>query len=64
MMIYIFTQRDPFFTDTFLEEFDKYNIPYNVFDFPNFNKVLIFGGFTSTIFCYNYCIEFIIPYDN
>ena len=43
MMIYIFTQRDPFFTDTFLEEFDKYNIPYNVFDFPNFNKGLIFG---------------------
>tara|TARA_Y100000813_G_C24159054_1_gene351196 strand:+ start:560 stop:1261 length:702 start_codon:yes stop_codon:yes gene_type:complete len=43
MMIYIFTQRDPFFTDTFLEEFDKYNIPYKVFDFPNFNKGLIFG---------------------
>ena len=25
-MIYIFTQRDPFFTDTFLEEFDKIDI--------------------------------------
>ena len=40
-MIYIFTQRDPFFTDTFLEEFDKFNIPYKVFDFPNFNKGIV-----------------------
>ena len=62
-MIYIFTQRDPFFIDAFLEEFDKYNIPYKVFDFPNFNKGLVFGirraislygfyGFLKMLFIY------------
>ena len=37
-MIFIITQRDPFFIDSFLEEFDKFDIPYTVLDLPSFNK--------------------------
>lgn len=37
-MIYIFTQRDPFFTDEFLREFDLFGLKYTVIDMPNFRK--------------------------
>lgn len=37
-MIYIFTQRDPFFTDEFLREFDLFGIEYTIIDMPNFRK--------------------------
>jgi methionyl-tRNA formyltransferase len=37
-MIYIITQRDPFFIDSFLHTFDKYDIPFVVFDMPNFKQ--------------------------
>lgn len=37
-MIYIITQRDPFFIDAFLLRFDKFDIPYSVLDLPSFNK--------------------------
>lgn len=43
-MIYIITQRDPFFIDTFLQRFDKFGISYKVIDLPSFNK-----GFYSGI---------------
>lgn len=37
-MIYIITQRDPFFIDAFLWRFDKFGVPYKVLDLPSFNK--------------------------
>lgn len=42
-MIHIFTQRDPFFTDEFLREFDKFNIEYTVYSLPNFKKGNVAG---------------------
>ena len=42
-MIYIITQRDPFFIDRFLHTFDKYDIPFVVFDMPNFKQGKIAG---------------------
>ena len=37
-MIYIITQRDPFFIDAFLSRFDEFGVSYKVLDLPNFNK--------------------------
>ena len=37
-MIYIITQRDPYFIDQFIRTFDEYNLPYTVFDMPNFKQ--------------------------
>ena len=37
-MIYIITQRDPFFIDAFLQRFDEFGVSYKVLDLPNFNK--------------------------
>ena len=37
-MIFIITQRDPFFIDTFLREFDKNGVEYKLCNLPNFNK--------------------------
>lgn len=42
-MIYIITQRDPFFIDQFIRTFDEYNLPYTVFDMPNFKQGKIAG---------------------
>lgn len=42
-MIYIVTQRDPFFIDEFLREFDSYNIPYSVYELPNFKSGYVAG---------------------
>ena len=36
-MIHIITQRDPFFVDEFLREFNKSDIGYTIYNLPNFN---------------------------
>lgn len=42
-MVYIFTQRDPFFIDTFIYKFDEFGVKYVLFNFPNFNKGIRYG---------------------
>ena len=42
-MIYIFTQRDPFFIDEFIYFFDKFGEPYTLCEFPNFNQGILGG---------------------
>lgn len=44
MKILFLTQRDPFFTDTFFREFDKFNIEYSIIDLPNFNTGKLSGA--------------------
>ena len=62
-MIFIITQRDPFFIDSFLREFDKNGVEYKVCNLPNFNKwftsglkkallLYRFGGLLKLIFKY------------
>ena len=43
MKVLILTQRDPFFVDAFLKEFDKSGIDFQVLNLPNFNKGLLWG---------------------
>lgn len=52
-MIYIITQRDPYFIDSFLYEFDKYKISYQIINLPNF-KLGLFYALKKTIQLYGF----------